>query len=129
MSYLQEHQLAEVFAAILRENPAYTPAELRKSAAQILQQLHPSYTFTLSRPNGAMPSQVTEAVRVQADVAEGTLTITNTGYTLRTLQGAASAADPTRRKWKVIMRRDPSVYKGFTICELLMKTDMPKLKE
>jgi hypothetical protein len=126
MSYLQQHQLEQIFSVISQENPAYTSADLRKTASQILQQLYPTYTFTLSRTSEVVPSQVTESVKVQANAAEGTLTINNTGYTLRTLQGAASAADPTRRKWKVIMCRDPAVYKGFTICELLMKTDMPK---
>ena len=120
-SYLSDEKVKYLFDVISAENPTYDDVELRRSAAQVLRQLYPEYYFTLTKPGGILPSRVSEGIRIIADPAAGTLTIDNTGYSLRSLQGAAAACNPDRRKWRIILDTDGTPSQTYVIGEILLK--------
>lgn len=119
-STLQDHQVEELLNSLALEYPSSSGAELRRMAAQMLHQLYPEYSFTIVRPGAAIPSRVAEGVQVQVDAEMGTLTVDHTGYSLRTLQGAAAGVDPKRRRWKVIVAVSNDVQ--YVIGEILLRT-------
>ena len=102
-SQILPHQLAELFGELAQDYPTHSEVELVRLMAGILTELYPEYSFNLAKPSSEMPSSVVESQRVRADPVDGVLTVDHLGFTLRSLQGAAAACDPTRRKWKVFL--------------------------
>lgn len=102
-STLLDHQVEELLNELAAEYPTSGFSDLRRIASQLLHQLYPDYGFTIVKPGGTISSRVAAGMHVQVDAEAGTLTVDHTGYSIRTLQGAAAGVNPNRRRWKLVV--------------------------
>lgn len=119
-STLLDHQVEDLLTKLAEEYPSSESSDLRRIAATMLHQLYPEYSFTIIRPGGNIPSRVAAGMQVQVDAELGTLTVDHTGYSIRTLQGAAAGVDPKRRRWKVVVDTGTVQYVAG---EILLQTN------
>ena len=104
-SALEEHQLVDVIDSIAEDYPTCNNHELAELMQDMLRELYPNYDVKIRYHTkyDNFTGHILEPAEIGVNTEEGTLLIPHIGITIRTLQGCASAADPTRRKWRILL--------------------------
>lgn len=98
-------QLLSVIDSVWDDYPTDSCEDIADRVKDLLLELYPDYIFKLKYHyrDDNFTCRIEEPLQIGVDTEAGTLTIPHIGVTIRTLQGAAAAADPTRRKWRILL--------------------------
>ncbi len=102
---LDPDQLILLIDSMWDDYPSCSSMEIAEIVQDLLLEMYPDYKFRIRyhyRDNN-FTGRVTEPLAIGIDTEAGTLSIPHIGITIRTLQGAAAAADATRRKWRILL--------------------------
>lgn len=98
-------QLLDVIESVWDDYPTCGSDEIAEIVQDLLIEQYPDYTFKIKYHfrDDNFTGRVSEPLQIGIDTEAGTLAIPHIGITMRTLQGTAAAADPTRRKWRILL--------------------------
>lgn len=102
-SDVDAQQLLDMIDSVWDDFPMYGCEEIADKVKDLLIEQYPDYVFKLRyhHRDDNFTMRVDEPLNIAVNTEEGTLGIPHIGVTIRTLQGAAAAADLTRRKWRI----------------------------
>jgi hypothetical protein len=104
-SYLDREQLLNLIDDIWEDFPMHSNYEIALKTQELLAELYPMYDFRIKYHyrDDNFTAVVNEPLQIGVNTEDGTLAVQHIGVTIRTLQGAAAAADSTRRKWRILL--------------------------
>ena len=106
-STLQTSQLEDLLDTLAEDHPGKSDEGLAKLAEALIYEAYPDFETVavyIHSQTLQLCGHVTVSESVIADAAAATLSVSHTGWTVRSLQGAAASCDPTVRRWSIILQ-------------------------